>query len=144
MIENRKIRHEYHILHRWNAGIVLLGTEVKSLRSGSGSLDHAYAFIENNEVFLASMNIPIYKFSAELHQPQRKRKLLLRKKEIKKMIRSKDEKHTLVPEKVYFDERGYVKVSIALCEGKKQFDKRRAIKEKENAIRLFRLRKSLL
>lgn len=140
MIKNRKLSFEYNIFVKWNAGISLLGSEVKSLRRGSGSIQNAYAILENGEVFLINMDIPVYQFSSDKHSPKRKRKLLLKRKEINKLIRSKDEGMTLIPEQMYFSDRGYAKVILALCSGKKQFDKRKTIKERDAARQLARLK----
>jgi SsrA-binding protein len=132
MIVNRKLKFDYNILDTWEAGIALLGTEVKSIRLGMGNITNSYAIVEEGEVYLLNMNIPKYKYSAMFnHDEFRRRKLLLNAKEIKKMIKAKEKHHTLIPAKVYFNKRGYLKVTIALCEGKKQYDKRRAIKERE-------------
>ena len=132
MIVNRKIRFEYTILDTWEAGLELLGTEVKALRMGMGGISNAYAIIDNGEVFVMNMNIPKYKYSSlHNHHEFRRRKLLLRRKEINKMIKAQEKHHTLIPEKVYINKRGYVKMTIALCMGRKQHDKRRAIKERE-------------
>jgi len=131
MIANRKINFDYNILNKWEAGLVLLGTEVNSIRSGMGSIANAFASIDNNEVFLINMNIPKCKFSILSHNETRRRKLLLNRKEINKMIKSKEKHYTLIPEKIYENKRGFFKVTIALCEGRKKFDKRRAIKERE-------------
>jgi len=132
MIVNRKLRFEYNVIDTWEAGISLLGTEVKSIRLGMGSISNAYAIVEDGEVYLLNMNIPKYKYSATFnHDEFRRRKLLLNAKEIKKMIKAKEKHYTLIPAKVYFNKRGYAKVTLSLCEGKKQYDKRRAIKERE-------------
>lgn len=131
MIVNRRLRFDYKILQKWDAGIVLLGTEASVLRSGMGSIVNSYAVIDDEEVFLLNMHIPKSKFSRLNHDEIRRRKLLLNKKEIKKMFRVTEKHLTLIPERVFENKRGYFKVTIALCEGKKKFDKRRAIKEKE-------------
>lgn len=131
MIVNRKIRFNYNIISTWEAGIELLGTEVKAIRLGMGGISNAYGMIDNGEVFLMNMNIPKYKYSVYNHDEFRRRRLLLKRKEINKMIKSQEKHHTLVPAKVYINARGYVKVTIALCSGKQKFDKRRAIKERE-------------
>jgi SsrA-binding protein len=132
MIVNRRIKFDYKIIQKWEAGIVLLGTEASVLRRGMGSIMHSYATIDNEEVFLLNMHIPKSKFSYMNHDELRRRKLLLHKKEIKKMMRVSERQLTLIPETIYENKRGYFKVTIALCEGKKKFDKRRTIREKEN------------
>ena len=131
MILNRRIRFDYNILSKWEAGMVLLGTEASVLRRGMGSLMNSYAVIDNGEIFLINLHLPKSKFSAINHNELRARKLLLNKKEIKKMLRAQENRLTLIPEKIYENKRGYFKVTIALCEGKKKFDKRRSIKERE-------------
>ena len=131
MIVNRKITFNYNIISKWEAGISLLGTEVNSIRAGMGSIANAFATIDNGEVFLLNMNIPKCRFSLTNHPENRRRKLLLHKKEINRMIRSKEKHYTLIPEKIYTNKRGFFKVTIALCEGKKKFDKRHSIKERE-------------
>ena len=130
-MRNRKITFEYNIIAKWEAGMVLLGSEVNSIRAGMGSIANAFATVDDEEVFLINMHIPKCRFTRFNHDETRRRKLLLNKREIKKMIRSKEKHYTLIPEKVYENKRGFFKVTIALCEGKKKFDKRRSIKERE-------------
>jgi len=129
---NRKARHLYHILDVWEAGIVLQGTEVKSLRAGHGTMTDAYAELRNGEMFLHHFHINPYEQGNRYnHEPTRTRKLLLRKKELKKLIgRTVEKGLTLVPLQVYF-RNGYAKVEIALARGKKTFDKRRDMAERE-------------
>lgn len=129
---NRKARHLYHILDTWEAGLVLQGTEVKSLRNGHGTLTDAYAELRDGEVYLHHFHINPYEQGNRYnHEPTRTRKLLLRKKEIKKLIgRTVEKGLTLVPLQVYF-RRGYAKVEIALAKGKKTFDKRQDMAERE-------------
>ena len=131
MITNRRLRFDYNVLSKWEAGLVLLGTEVSVLRKGMGSLMKSYAVIDKGEVFLINLHLPKSKFSLVNHDEFRPRKLLLHKKEIKKMLRAQESRLTLIPEKIYENKRGYFKVTITLCEGKKKFDKRRTIKERE-------------
>lgn len=129
--ENRKARHDYLVLETLECGIALVGSEVKSLRSGQLSLDEAYGRVEGEEVWLVGSNIPEYTFSNALnHDPKRRRKLLLHHREIKKFAGQAYEKGlTLVPLKMYFKE-GRAKVLLGICRGKKQFDKREAVKKK--------------
>jgi SsrA-binding protein len=131
--QNRKARHDYLILDRWEAGIVLQGTEVKSLREGKANLKDSYARIEAGEVFLYQFHISPYgKGSYNNHPPLRTRKLLLHKKEIRKLTGRVEEKGlTLIPLKVYFKE-GKAKVELALARGKKMYDKRAAIAKKDS------------
>ena len=130
--QNKKARHDYFIDDVMEAGMVLLGAEVKSLRDGRANLVDSYARIKNGEVFLYKMHITPYPFAHHIQlDPTRPRKLLLHKKEIKRLIGKTEEKgYTLVPTKVYFS-RGKAKVELALAKGKRKYDKRRALKEKE-------------
>ena len=130
--QNKKARHDYFIDDVMEAGMVLLGAEVKSLRDGRASLVDSYARIKKGEVFLYNMHITPYPFAHHIQlDPTRPRKLLLHKKEIKRLIGKTEEKgYTLVPTKVYFS-RGKAKVELALAKGKRKYDKRRALKEKE-------------
>ena len=130
--QNRKARHDYFIDDVMEAGMVLLGAEVKSLRDGRANLVDSYARIKNGEVFLYKMHISPYPFAHHIQlDPIRPRKLLLNKREIKRLIGKTEEKgYTLVPTKVYFA-RGRAKVEIALAKGKRKYDKRHALKEKE-------------
>lgn len=130
--DNRKARHDYHILETFEAGMALQGTEVKSLRAGKANLNDAYARVENGELFLYNMHISPYEQGNRFnHDPKRTRKLLMHKYEISKLFGSVREKGlTLVPLKVYFS-RGRAKVEIALAQGKKLYDKREAQAEKD-------------
>jgi SsrA-binding protein len=130
--QNRKARHDYFIDEVLEAGIVLLGPEVKSLREGRGSLVDSYARVKKGEVFLYNMHITAYPYAHHFQlDPVRPRKLLLNKREIKRLIGKTEEKgYTLIPIKVYFL-RGRVKVELALAKGKRKYDKRRSLKEKE-------------
>jgi len=133
-IKNRKARYEYHVIQTYEAGIVLTGTEVKSVREGKANINEAYClFDKNNELWLKSMHIAEYKLGYHYnHEPKRDRKLLLKKPEIKKLYRRVLEKgNTIIPLRVYFSERGLVKIEIAAAMGKKAYDKRHSIKEKD-------------
>lgn len=129
---NRKARHDYHILQTVEAGIVLTGTEVKSLRSGRANLKESFARIENGEVYLHGMHISPYEQGNRYNpDPKRKRKLLLHIFEIRRLTGKVQEKGlTLVPLKLYF-KNGKAKVELALVRGKKEYDKRRAIAERD-------------
>jgi SsrA-binding protein len=128
---NPKATHDYHILDTWETGIVLTGTEVKSLRNGKASIREAYARVKNGEVFLEGMNITPYEQGNRYnHDPVRTRKLLLHRREIEKLIGAVEQRGlTLVPLELYF-KNGRAKVALALGKGKKQHDKREAIKRK--------------
>lgn len=129
---NRKARHEYHILQTLEAGIVLVGTEVKSLREGKVNLVDSYATIKNGEVWLISAHISEFKHgSINNHNPTRDRKLLLKKNEIRKLIgKIKEKGLTLIPLRFYF-KKGKVKVELAIAKGKKVYDKRQSIAKKD-------------
>ena len=130
--ENRKAFHDYHILEDYEAGIVLLGTEVKSIREGRVNLRDSFARVENGEVFLYNVNISPYSHRGYAdHEPLRQRKLLLRRDEIRKLIgRTIEKGMTLVPLRMYF-KNGRVKVAVGLAKGKKDYDKRETIKRRE-------------
>ena len=133
VIRNRKAKFEYFIDEVFNAGIVLTGTEVKSLREGKASMQEAYCFIERDEVFIRKMTINEYdKGSYNNHEPGRVRKLLLHKKEIKKIRKALDQKgYSLIPMKIYFNDRNFAKMNIGLGRGKKFADKRETMKERD-------------
>ncbi len=130
--KNRKAWHDYSISEEVEAGMVLLGTEVKSLRDGRANLKDAYGRIDNGELYLHQMNISAYPFAYyDNHDPDRPRKLLLHKSELKRMEAKVREKgFSIIPLKVYF-KRGKAKVTIGLARGKRKYDKRHAIKERE-------------
>ena len=129
---NRQARHRYHFLETWEAGLVLTGTEVKSLRDGKAQIKDGYASVRDGEVWLYNVHIPPYApASRENHEPERPRKLLMHKREIERLIGKTREKGlTLVPTRLYFRD-GRVKVEIALAKGKDVGDKRQTIKERE-------------
>jgi SsrA-binding protein len=130
-IANRRARHEYFILDSYECGIVLVGSEVKSIRDGRANIADAYARIENGEVWLYAMHVSPYPFSRIGHDPTRRRKLLLHRAEIDRLIGKLSEAGlTLVPLKVYF-QNGMAKVELALVRGKRQWDKRQAMAERD-------------
>jgi SsrA-binding protein len=130
--ENRKALHDYHILESYEAGLVLLGTEVKSIREGRVNLRDSFARVENGEVWLYNVNISSYSHRGYAdHEPLRQRKLLMHRDEIRKLIgRTVEKGMTLVPLRLYF-KNGRVKVAIGLAKGKKDYDKRETIKRRE-------------
>jgi SsrA-binding protein len=130
---NRKAFHDYHIEDRFEAGLMLKGTEVKSLREGRVNLQDSYASVDHGEVYLHHCHISPYSHGNIMnHDPLRPRKLLLHRKEINKLIGHTQQKGlTLVPLRIYFGSRGHAKVELALAKGKKQYDRREAIKERE-------------
>lgn len=131
-VSNRKARHDYHILETLEAGIALKGTEVKSLRKGNGNLQDSYAMIKNGEVWLHGMHVsPYEQGNINNHDPRRTRKLLLTKKEIRKLLTKVQEKGlALIPLALYF-KGPYAKIQLAVAQGKKSYDKREAIKQRE-------------
>lgn len=141
--ENRKARHDYNIEDKYEAGIVLVGTEVKSLRMGKANLKDSYARIKNGEVFVYQMHIGAYPFAYyNNHDPLRQRKLLLHNYEIKKLYGKVNEKgYSLIPLRLYFKE-GKVKLSLALARGKQSHDKRETIRRRDQKRELERERKN--
>ncbi len=139
---NKKASHEYFIDDEFEAGMVLTGTEVKSLRDGRANLKDSYARIKNGEVFIYQLHISPYPFAYyDNHEPERPRKLLLHKQEIKRLYGKINEKgFSLIPLKIYF-KGGKAKVVIALARGKKKFDKRETLKQREAKRDLDRERK---
>ncbi len=130
---NRKAFHDYHIEDKFEAGIMLRGTEVKSLRDGLVNLRDSYASVNNGEVFLHNCHINPYSHGNIMnHEPLRTRKLLLHQKEITQLIGKTQQKGlTLIPLRIYFTPRGHAKVELALAKGKKQYDRRETIKTRE-------------
>jgi SsrA-binding protein len=130
--ENRKAFHDYHLLETFEAGVVLLGTEVKAIREGRINLRDSFARVEDGEVFIYNVHISPYSHRGYAdHEPLRRRKLLLHRSEIRKLIGKTVEKGmTLVPTKLYFKD-GRVKVAVSIAKGKKDYDKRETIKKRE-------------
>jgi len=130
--ENRKAFHDYHILETYEAGLALLGTEVKAIREGSVNLRDSYASLEDGEVWLFNVHINPYSHRGYAdHEPTRRRKLLLHRQEIRKLIgRTVERGLTLVPTRLYF-KNGHVKVSLALARGKQAHDKRETVKKRD-------------
>jgi SsrA-binding protein len=130
-IANRRARHEYFILDTYECGIVLVGSEVKSIRDGRANLGDAYARVEAGEVWLYGMHVSPYPFARIGHDPTRRRKLLLHRAEIDRLVGKLNEPGlTLVPLKVYFKD-GMAKVELAVARGKRQWDKRQAMAERD-------------
>ena len=143
LVRNRKALHAFHILDTWEAGVQLLGTEVKSLRGGHGQLQDAYVDTNDGEMWLKQANISPYEFGTYAnHDPLRPRKLLLNRAEINKIAAKVTRKGlTVIPLAIYLDGRGRIKVRIALAEGKTMGDKREALKEREQKREMDRVRK---
>ncbi len=131
--DNRRARYEYEILQNYEAGIMLEGSEVKSLREGRTNLAESYAALKNGELFLLNSNIPEYREANRFnHEPKRPRKLLLNKKEIGRLsVGISREGLTIIPLKIYFNDRGFAKIDIALAKGKKLHDKRETEKDRD-------------
>lgn len=131
--QNRRARHDYFILSTLEAGIMLSGTEVKSLRAGSASIAEAYAGEQGGELFLLNAYVPEYKAANRFnHEPKRPRKLLVKRRELDKLLGAvKRDGVTLVPLSIYFNERGIAKVELGLGKGKKKGDKRESEKKKD-------------
>ena len=132
-IKNKKASFEYEFIERFTAGIVLCGTEIKSVRSGKASLVDCYCYFINGELYVRNMNISEYWWgTVNRHEPRRDRKLLLTKRELRKLERAIKEKGlTIVPTKLFIADNGYAKLIIALAKGKREFDKRQSIREKD-------------
>jgi SsrA-binding protein len=140
--QNKKAYHDYEIMEKLEAGIVLLGTEVKSLREGRANLKDSYAKITRGEVFLYGLHISPYSHASyDNHDPERVRKLLLHNTEIKRLVGKTQERgFSLIPLKIYFSH-GRAKVELGLARGKKLYDKRESLKRKEETREMDRLRK---
>ncbi len=142
-IKNRKAEYEYFFVDKYQAGIVLSGSEVKAIREGHASIKEAYCILRDGELWIKNMHISEYKQAAQFnHEPVRERKLLLKKSELKKLERKIKEKgFTLIPYRIFFSDTGYVKVEIVLGKGKRSFDKRESIKAKDQMRDLDRIKK---
>ena len=132
-IVNRKARHEYELLQKYEAGLVLKGTEVKALRLGQANMSDAWCVFEHGELYLKNLHINEYEHaSMSQHEAKGTRKLLLNKSELKKMEKRVQEKGlTIIPYRIYFSDRGHAKCEVWLAQGKKEFDKRNTIKERD-------------
>ncbi len=130
--DNRKARHDYHVFDTYEAGIVLLGTEVKAIREGRVNLKDSYGRVENGEVFLHNLHVSPYSHRGySEHEPLRRRKLLLTRQEIRKLtVKTLERGFTLVPVRMYF-KRGLVKVTVGVAKGKKTYDKRETLKRRQ-------------
>lgn len=143
VIKNKRATFDYELLEKFTAGIVLVGTEIKSIRIGKASLAESYCRLINGEMWLLNMHIAEYFYgSYNNHEIRRDRKLLLNKKELKKIERkTKETGLTIIPTRLFFNERGLAKVRIALAKGKKQYDKRQTLREKDDKRQLDRVKK---
>lgn len=140
-IKNKRASFDYEILETYNAGIVLTGTEIKSIRLGKAGLTDTFCYINNGEVWVKNMHISEYFYGTyNNHDIRRDRKLLLTKKEIAKLDKySKESGFTIIPLKVFINEKGYAKMIIAIARGKKVYDKRQSIKEREDKRAIDRM-----
>lgn len=142
-VVNRKAKYEYEFITNYEAGIVLMGTEIKSIRQNNVNLKDAYCVFKKGELYIKSLFIGEYKFGNIFnHETRRDRKLLLRRGELRKLEkRVKERGFTIVPYRLYISERGFAKVEIALAQGKKIYDKRKSIKEKDQKRDMARIKK---
>jgi SsrA-binding protein len=131
-IKNRRASFEYHFLDKYVAGIVLTGTEIKSIRTGKVSLQEAYCYYLREELWIKQMHIAPYEHgNIYNHLETRERKLLLRKKELRKLMKNQEKGLTIIPIQLFINEKGLAKLEIALAQGKKLYDKRQTIKERD-------------
>jgi SsrA-binding protein len=144
-IVNKKASYEYYFVQEYDAGIMLTGTEIKSVRAGNANLTDAWCLLEMGEMWVKSMFIAEYSHGTDNnHETRRSRKLLLRKPELRKLEKKAKEKgFTLIPIRLYISDRGFAKLRIALATGKKDYDKREVIKERESKRELDRTKKIL-
>lgn len=142
-ILNKKAKFEYIILDRYTAGIVLYGTEIKSIREGKASLVDSYCAVEHGEMYVKQMHIAEYRFGSYAnHEAKRDRKLLLQRKEIRKLEKAtKDTGKTIVPLCLFINEKGLAKMEIALCQGKHTYDKRQALRESDDKREIAQIKK---
>ena len=143
LIRNRRASFDYELLDKFQAGIVLVGTEIKSIRNSKASLVDSFCFFANDELWVKNMNISEYFFgSYNNHAPKRDRKLLLTKRELQKIRRmTKEAGFTIVPTKLCISEKGLAKLEIAVAKGKKEYDKRESLKEKDDKRTMERFMK---
>lgn len=139
-IRNKRASFDYELLEKFNAGIVLAGTEIKSIRMGKASLVDAYCYFVGEELWIKNMNISEYKDGTyNNHETRRERKLLLQRKELRKLDRKlKESGLSVVPTRLFINESGYAKLQIALAKGKKQHDKRQSLRDKDDARQMAR------
>ena len=140
-IKNRRATYDYDIVETFTAGIVLTGTEIKSLRQGKGSLVDTFCYVDNGEVWVKNMYIAEYFYGTyNNHAARRDRKLLLQRKEIRRLEKDgKESGFTIVPLKLFISERGLAKLVIGLARGKKEYDKRQSIREREDKRAIARM-----
>lgn len=145
-IQNKRARFEYEILDKYLAGIVLVGTEIKSIRLGKASIAESFCeFNDQGELFVVNMNIEEYAYGTHYnHKPKSERKLLLQKRELRKLHKEvRNSGLTIVPLRMFINEKGFAKVEIALAKGKKLYDKRETMKDRDNKRNLDRIKKNI-
>ena len=142
-IINKKSKYEYHFLYTLDAGIVLQGTEIKSIRLGKANLSDAYCVVKSGELYINNLHISEYKYGTyNNHIPKRPRKLLVKKIELRKLhTKVKEAGNSIIPYRLYINEKGLAKIEIALAKGKKSYDKRDSLKERDAKRSLDRIRK---
>ncbi|MBB4119694.1 MAG: SsrA-binding protein SmpB [Mesonia hippocampi] len=142
-ILNRKAKFQYEIIEKYTAGIKLAGTEIKSIRAGKAGIAESFCEFHRNELYVINMNIEEYSHATYFnHKPKSERKLLLNKRELKKLEKEVSQSGlTIIPLRLFINEKGFAKLDIALCKGKKIYDKRETIKDRENKRRLDRIQK---
>jgi len=143
-IKNRKARFEYEFLDTYTAGIVLAGTEIKAIREGKASIAESFCEFNNGELFVINMSVEEYSHASHFnHNPKNERKLLLNKKELKKLEKEvKNSGLTIIPLLLFTNDKGFAKLQIALARGKKEFDKRESIKDRDSKRDLSRIKKA--
>jgi len=142
-ILNKKAKFEYIILDRYTAGIQLFGTEIKSIREGKASLVDSYCAVEHGEMYVKQMHIAEYRFGSYAnHEAKRDRKLLLQRREIRKLEKAtKDIGKTIIPLELFINEKGFAKMEIALCQGKHTYDKRQSLREADDKRQIAQVKK---
>ena len=144
-VKNKKAYFEYHILDKYTAGISLLGTEIKSIRAGKANINDSFCSFLNDGLYIRNMHISEYSHGSFYnHEARRDRKLLLTDRELKKLrVKGEEKGYTIIPLRMFISERGFAKLEIALAQGKKDFDKRDTIKERESKRELDRVMKRM-
>jgi len=142
-LKNKRAEFDYEIIERFSAGIVLKGSEIKALRDGGGSINEAFCFVRDNELFIKNMNIPEYTHGGYInHEVLRLRKLLLTKRELNRIdAKIRERGFAIIPIRLFMSERGFAKIEIGLGRGKKTFDKRNTLKSKDSKREIDRVMK---
>lgn len=142
-IRNKRASFEYEFIETFVAGIQLFGTEIKSIRAGKANIGDSFCYFNNNELYVKEMHISEYKFGSYYnHEEKRERKLLLNRKELDKLDRkTKESGLTIVPLRIFLNQKGFAKMEIALCRGKKHYDKRESLKQKDHKREIDRMMK---